>query len=130
MLVETFLFVFPYLTLKCIKYLVNVIIVSSLVTDPPSESLYVRFLTMMVKDRLGASIVIESQKELIDLYYNYLKKNGGLDYVEDFVTPIDSVEGIRIDNRLEYPLTVRTNSITCENVLSLLGQVKNLSTLF
>lgn len=105
----------------------NVIIVSSLVTDPPSESLYVRFLTMMVKERIGASIVIEVEKELIDLYYNYLKKNGGLDYVEDFVTPIDSVEGIRIDNRLEYPLTVRTNSITCGNVLSLLGQVRNLS---
>jgi hypothetical protein len=104
----------------------NLIIASELTGDPPSEGLYFRHLTMVAKKELFYDVVIESEKENIDIYYNFLKRKGWFDFVDDFVLPEWRIDGVRLDTELSYPMTVRTKCIRCENTPSLLGQIKSL----
>lgn len=105
----------------------NLIIASELSSDPPSEGLYFRFITMSAKKDLGFSVVIESDKEAIDFYYKFLKKKGWFDFVDDFVLPEWREEGIRLDTQMNYPLTIKTKYIRCENTPLLLGQIKSIA---
>ena len=107
----------------------NLIIASELTGDPPSEGLYFRFLTMVAKKDLDYDVVIESERENIDIYYKFLKKKGWFDFVDDFVVPEWRIEGVRIDTELSYPMTIRTKYIRGENTPNLLGQMKNLRNL-
>lgn len=104
----------------------NLIIVSGLSSDPPSEGLYFRFITMVAKKDLDCTVVIESSKEEIDFYYSFLKKRGWFDFIDDFVLPEWREEGIRLDTQMNYPLTIKTKYIRCENTPLLLGQIKSL----
>ena len=65
----------------------NLIISSELTSDPPSEGLYFRYVTMVAKQDLDYSVVIETEKRNIDKYYRFLKIKGWYDYIEDFVIP-------------------------------------------
>ena len=102
----------------------NLIISAGLSTDPPSEGLYFRLLTMIAQKDLGYDIALEADKELIDFYYHFLKKRGWYDFVDDIITPEENEEGVRIDTSLNYPRTIMTRHIRCENTTSLLGQLK------
>ena len=104
----------------------NLIISASLSTDPPSEGLYFRLLTMIAKKDLDYDIALEADKELIDFYYHFLKKRGWYDFVDDIITPEENEEGVRIDTSLSYPRTILTRHIRCENTTNLLGQLKSL----
>jgi hypothetical protein len=79
---------------------------------------------MIAKQDLNYSVLIESRKEKIDYYFKELKAHGWFDFVDDFITPKDNEDGVRIDNELNYPRTIRVDKITCENTLGLLGQIK------
>lgn len=92
-----------------------------------NEGLYFRYLTMVAKQELNLDVVIEADKEKTDFYFNFLKTKGWLDFVDEFVRPEWRVDGIRVDTELSYPNTILTRSISYENVLSLAGQMKNLS---
>ena len=63
----------------------------------------------------------------MDIYYNYLKKKGLYDFVQEFVQPEWKVDGIRIDTELNYPKTIKTNYIRYENVENLIKQIKDLT---
>ena len=102
----------------------NLIIVSELTCN---EGLYFRYISMVSKTELNYDILIESEKEKIDYYYKKLKSHGWFDFVDDFIEPRHRLEGVRIDTELNYPLTIRTDSIECGNTLNLLGQIKSLS---
>ena len=104
----------------------NLIISASLSTDPPSEGLYFRLLTMIAQKDLNYDIALEADKELIDFYYHFLKKRGWYDFVDGLVTPEENEEGVRIDTSLSYPRTILTRHIRCENTTNLLGQLKSL----
>lgn len=84
---------------------------------------------MASSDVLKLSILIETNSEKVDLYYNYLKDRGLMDYVDDLIIIGHKESGIRIDKSHNYPNTIAVSSITCENVVSLLGQIKFLSTI-
>ena len=108
----------------------NLIIVSSLSCD---EGLYFRYITMMASEELGYDILLEAQKEDIDYYFKLLKKKGWFDFVDDFVQPEWKETGVRIDKRLQekkplleinYPMSIKVDSIRCGNTLSILGQLK------
>ena len=108
----------------------NLIIVSSLSCD---EGLYFRYITMMAKTELNYDILLESQKEEIDHYFKLLKRKGWFDFVDDFVQPEWKEEGVRIDRRsqpktplleINYPRTIKVDSIRCENTLTILGKLK------
>tara|TARA_Y100000310_G_C20367792_1_gene662054 strand:- start:221 stop:487 length:267 start_codon:yes stop_codon:yes gene_type:complete len=81
---------------------------------------------MIAKHELEMDILIECEKQKIDEYYKKLRSHGWFDFVDDFIEPRFKIEGIRIDKSLNYPMTIRTNKIVCENTLSILGQVKSL----
>ncbi|HCX76718.1 MAG TPA: hypothetical protein DHU93_16330 [Algoriphagus sp.] len=105
----------------------NLIISSSLTSDPPSEGLYFRHLTMMARQELQyEAVCIEASKFDTDFFYPYLKKKGWLDYVDDFILPEWNESGIRIDTELNSPLTIKTRYIRYENTLNLLGQLKEM----
>ena len=61
----------------------NLIITSKLSSDPPSEGLYFRFLTMMAKKEINYDVVLESEQEKVDYYYNFLKQKGWFDFIDD-----------------------------------------------
>ena len=104
----------------------NLIITANLSTDPPSEGLYFRHLTMMAREELDYDVVIESEKEMVDLNWHFLKKRGWFDFVDDIVLPRWRVEGVRIDMENNYPMTIRAPHIRCENTPNLLGQIKSM----
>ena len=107
----------------------NLVISSKLSTDPPSEGLMFRYITMEAKLNLEYTVVREAEKEAEDYYYKFLKEKGWFDFVEDFVQPEWRVSGVRIDNDLNYPMTVQAPYIRCENTPNLLGQIKKLRNL-
>tara|TARA_R110002051_G_C8706741_1_gene495122 strand:- start:488 stop:817 length:330 start_codon:yes stop_codon:yes gene_type:complete len=104
----------------------NLIVISDMTYD---EGLYFRFITMVSKKDLKMDILIESEKKKIDFYYELLKRKGWFDYVDDFITPEDAEEGIRIDKEYNYPKTIKVNKICYENATSILGQIKSLKEL-
>ena len=101
----------------------NLIVISKLTCN---EGLYFRHITMEAKIELGYDVLIESEKDDIDYYYALLKSKGWFDFVDDFIEPRHRLEGVRIDTELNYPMTIQTPRIRCENVLQLLGQIKYL----
>ena len=102
----------------------NLILVSYLVSTPPSEGLFVRYLTMKSKEDLDFCNVIESPKSNWDDIYKSLNEKKLWDYFYDFVEPDWRVEWVRLDTQLNYPMTVKADYIRCENTLSLIGQLK------
>ena len=107
----------------------NLIINAYLSSDPPSEGLYFRFLTMVAKKDLKYCVLLESESEMVDINYKFLKSKGWFDYVDDIIIPEWKEEGVRLDTDLTYPLTIKTKYIRCENTPLLLGQLKNLRNL-
>ncbi len=107
----------------------SLIIVSDLI-NPPSEGLYFRHLTMVSKLDFYHEVLVESEKEYVDIYYKYLKNKGWYDFVDEFVLPEWRIEAIRVDTELNYPKTVKANSIKYENVENLIKQVKELTSIF
>ena len=104
----------------------NLIVISELTCN---EGLYFRYLTMMAKTELDYEVLVETEKSQLDHYYKTLKSHGWHDFVQDFIIPEWKVDGVRLDTELNYPMTIRTRSISCENSLSLLGQIKSMRNL-
>ena len=72
-------------------------------------------------------VLIESQKEYLDIYYKYLKKRGLYDFVYEMVTPEDNVDAIRVDVMNNYPRTILTEKITSSNMGDLVSSLKILT---
>jgi hypothetical protein len=106
--------------------MMNLIIVADLSSDPPSEGLYFRFLTMVAQKELGYDVLLESEQEMIDVNWKFLKRKGWFDFVDDIIIPEWRLEGVRVDTQNNYPMTIRTPYIRCENTPNLLGQIKNM----
>jgi hypothetical protein len=104
----------------------NLIVIADMTFD---EGLYFRFISMVSKKDLEMDVLVESEKEKIDFYYELLKRKGWFDYVDDFITPEDGEEGIRIDKEYTYPKTIKVNKICYENTTNILGQIRNLKEL-
>tara|TARA_Y100001938_G_scaffold129688_1_gene184886 strand:- start:77 stop:355 length:279 start_codon:yes stop_codon:yes gene_type:complete len=81
---------------------------------------------MVAAKDLDYCVVVESEKKKIDPLYKFLKQKGWYDFVSDIVVPEWKIEGVRIDTRNEYPLTIKTDYIRCENTPNLLGQIKTM----
>ena len=107
----------------------NLIITADLSSDPPSEGLYFRFLTMKEQRELEYCVLLESHKEMVDIYYNFLKQKGWFDYVNEIIVPEWKEEGVRLDTELRYPKTIATNYIRYENAPTLVTQLEMMRTL-
>ena len=51
-------------------------------------------------------------------------------FVDDFIEPRHRLEGVRIDTEYNFPYTIKTRQIRCENTLNILGQLKSLNELY
>ena len=101
----------------------NLIVVSGLTCD---EGLYFRYISMMASQELNYDVLVEAERGDIDHYFNLLREKGWHDFVTDFVQPEWRIEGVRIDDELNYARTIKVNTISHENTLNLLGQIKGL----
>ncbi len=100
-----------------------IIIISTNLIEPPTESLSFRNVTFVTK-QLGFDNLIEaSDWEFIDSYYYYSKKMGLLDYVEQFIKENEEF-GLRLDNDHNYSNTIKIPYIRIENEKRILGQIK------
>jgi len=92
-----------------------------------NEGLYFRFITMTAKHELDYEVLVEAlNKKEVDKYYKILKAHGWYDFVDDFIVPEWDVVGVRINAKLDYPMTIKVDQISCENTPSILGQIKSL----
>ena len=108
----------------------NLIVRAELSSEPLSDGLYFRFLTMTAKEDLQYCVLLESEKEKIDIYYNSLKSKGHYDFIEEIVVPEWRLDGVRLDTENNHPYTIQTPYIKYENVTNLMGQLKTLRNLF
>ena len=106
----------------------NLIIIADIL-NPPTDSLAVRSLEMVCKSRLLLNILIEVEQEYKDIYYNYLKPRGFLDFCEQLITPPEKEFGIRIDTDYNYPLTIKTQNIKFNNYINFLSKIAYLKKL-
>jgi len=101
----------------------NLIVVSDLTCN---EGLYFRYISMMASQELKYDVLVEARKEDEDRYFNLLRAKGWYDFVDDFVQPEWSIEGVRLDNELNYTRTIQVPQIRCEDTLNILGQLKSM----
>ena len=102
------------------------LIIRAEITSQPTESLALRLLTSISKDRLALDNLIEADLEFIDLYYKYLRMKGLYDFISAMVTPEEGESGIRLDTEYNYSLTILTDRITWKNLNPLVGQIHSL----
>lgn len=100
----------------------NLIIAASL-SEPPTEGLSFRYVTLVAHHKLNFDCLIEVENQMKDLYYYFLLKRGLLDFIEQLITPTENERGIFIDSEPKHPRTILTKSITCENYINLLNKI-------
>lgn len=105
----------------------DILIVSDALLEPPSEPMAFRTVTMMCHYDLKMDILLHTTQEMKDLYYNWMKPLGLMDYVNYILNEFEWENGIRIDVVKFYPDTVVVKVIRVENQLSLIGQIKSIT---
>jgi hypothetical protein len=105
------------------------LIIAATLSEPPTEALSLRYVTLAAKHNLNLDCLIEAQREAKDAYYRYLLARGLMDFIEQLVTPEEHEQGIRLDSDLNFPLTIQVKAITVTNTLEVLGQIKTLKSL-
>jgi hypothetical protein len=99
------------------------LIIRDQLVNPPTWFASFRDLTLYCNIFLKVDIVIESDDP--DIYWRWMRTNGGMDFIDDFVRP-GKEDGVRVDFELNYPRTVLTDRIAPENVHKLIGQIQSL----
>ena len=77
----------------------NLIIPANL-SEPPSDGLMFRYLTLISKNNLKYSNLLETENYMKDIYYHYLKQRGLFDYIDDIISPPHRESGIIIQVKL------------------------------
>lgn len=101
------------------------LIIAAPLSEPPTESLAFRHITLESHVQLSMDCLIEVEQEMKDAYYRYLLARGLLDWVEQIVTPPENENGLRLDLEVKKPATIRVNSITFDNYVTILDKVRN-----
>jgi len=104
----------------------NILTIADSMVEPPSELMAFRTVTMMSHLDFHMEILFHTTQELKDLYFQWLKLRGLMDYIDYILTEQEWEDGVRIDNIKVYPRTVVTKFIRLENQLIILNQVKSL----
>lgn len=105
--------------------MVSSLIIRAELSNPPSEVLAFRTLTMMAR-QIELDNLIEIEQTYKDIYYNYMKQKGLMDFVCQIITPPEKENGIRIDYEYNYSYTIKTDRIIFSNILNILGQITQL----
>ncbi len=99
-----------------------ILIIRDELVNPPTWFASFRDLTLICSLRLETDIVIETEET--DLYYQWLKQRGGMDFIDDFVPP--GIEnGLRIDTELNFDPSIVIDRITPENTHRLYHRIQS-----
>ncbi|KRO62100.1 MAG: hypothetical protein ABR82_08935 [Verrucomicrobia subdivision 6 bacterium BACL9 MAG-120507-bin52] len=104
------------------------LIIRGELTEPPTWFPSYRELTMKLKGTVVAVILIESDRNLRDLYWKWTGRNGGRDYVTDLIFSDEYEPGIKLDARQDrlHP-TITAERIVPENLALLTERVSRLA---
>lgn len=97
------------------------LIIRDQLTCPPTWLASFRDLTLFAHIFLHLDVVLESGDA--DLYYQWIKPRGGMDFIADIVRP-GSEPGVHLDIETRYPGTVVTDRIAPENLAWLIGRIR------
>lgn len=99
-----------------------VLLIRDQLTCPPTWFASFRDLTLYCHVFLKLDVVLESGEA--DLYYQWIKPRGGMDFVEDIVRP-GTEDGVHLDLEPRFPATVVTDRIAPENLPHLLARIRS-----
>ena len=102
----------------------DVLIIADTFVEPPSEVLPFRTITMLSHDNLGLDVLLHTTQDMKDLYYQWMRPRGMMDYIAYILNDLEFEDGIRLDITGIYPHTIVTKFIRLENQLNLLGQIR------
>ena len=97
------------------------IIVCAGLIEPPSDSLAVRELTREL--HRSFTVLIESERDMRDLYHKYFLIRGLLDYVDDLIIEEEKEKGLRLADRPISDPTLLVKCIGFSNVNQILTTV-------
>ena len=78
---------------------------------------------MVAKDKLKFDCLLEVEQQMKDIYYHYLLHRGLLDFIEQLITPPESVVGLRLSEHPTYRPMIELKSIRADNCVRVLGQL-------
>jgi hypothetical protein len=103
------------------KGLAMTLIIRDQLVNPPTWFASFRDLTLYCHVFLRTEVLIESDD--IDAYYRWIKPRGGMDFIEDFVSPGEE-DGLHLDVSYNDPRTVVTDRIAPENFNRLIRSIQ------
>lgn len=77
---------------------------------------------MYSKLKFDADVLVEIESEYTDIYYHYMKEKKLLDFVEQFVKPMEE-PGIVLDYKRRRPKTILVTRIDPVNLGSILREI-------
>jgi hypothetical protein len=101
----------------------NLILDASL-SEPPTDSLCLRYVTLVASEQFHFDCLMETEQEMKDLYYHYLLKQGVMDYIEQIITPSEHVLGLRLGERVSKSPAIKLKVVQPANVVNLIGLIK------
>ena len=99
------------------------LIVVADIVNPPTETLPFRDVTGMAKFDFLMDVLLESEQDLKDIYWKFMRPRVMFDYIDDIVTPREKEEGLRIDTERNHPKTMIAKSITLNNERLLISKL-------
>ena len=110
----------------CVKYYVNIdtLIFCDGIIEPPSESLALRGLCLYF-DAFGNSpaFLLETERDTVDLYYNWLKRIGMHDFIEEIIYPEYNISGLRLSERKTRSPYFKLDRISWDNLNFILSKI-------
>jgi hypothetical protein len=67
--------------------MISNLIIDAKLTEPPSEVVVFRDVSLYANSFLNLSVLIQCNKSESDLYWYWLRSNGAFDFVEDIIEP-------------------------------------------
>lgn len=97
------------------------LIIKAELSNPPTEALAFRTLTMLARSNLSLHSIVEVEDCFKDMYYHYLKVKCLMDFVDQLITPEENEAGIRIGVVTSKNQSINIDRITFQNLFWLLG---------
>lgn len=105
----------------------EIITISDALVEPPSEPMVFRTITQICHYDLGMDVLFHTTQDMKDMYYQWMKPKGMMDYVSYILNEYEFVDGVRIDTIGIYPQTVVVKSLRIENQIAILNEVRKLA---
>jgi len=102
----------------------NTLIFCDGIIEPPSESLALRGLCLYL-NTFGNSpaFLLETERDTVDLYYNWLKRIGMHDFIEDIIYPEYNINGLRLSERKTRSPYFKLDRISWDNLNFVLSKI-------